>query len=54
MIALGYNEYVFQGGDWGRMVLILCFSLFSRDGSQVRSEARRIVAYQHAHVCPDD
>jgi hypothetical protein len=61
MIALGYNEYVVQGGDWGYAVRILnLFFLLghhlslstgdSHDGGHVRSEAREILAYQHACV----
>jgi hypothetical protein len=55
MLALGYNEYVVQGGDWGYGVRTLSFSHLGRnlrfyighsyDGGYVWSEACEILAY---------
>ena len=65
MLALGYDEYVTQGGDWGyfvRIVLVseqllgtysLCTSApgHARYSQPVRAQACQGLAHEHACVC---
>lgn len=64
MLALGYDEYVCQGGDWGFAVRHgLChyvahmltpssgFVGHPTHSSRVWTEAREGVAHKHALVC---